>query len=295
MSFVVKTHGLGKRYKKQWALRDIHLSIAPGEILGFIGPNGAGKTTLISLLCGLARPSEGTVELRPGARVGLVSDQGGFIPHLSGRRNLELLAQIQGRQPPIGITGCLEAVKLDPADKRPVEAYSLGMRQRLMIAQALLVEPDLLLLDEPTNGLDPDGIVLLRKLLSGLLGQGVAILLASHLLTEVERLCKRVLFVQQGRILKELDRHENGPAEIRVTFAGRGDFDRFLAHGRYSPLRKEQGGDESDGHENPRVHLAPDVDMMELLAFLVEQHIAVDEVGRRRASLEDAFLGLLSK
>jgi ABC-type multidrug transport system ATPase subunit len=295
MSPVVHAAGLGKRYGKQWALKDIDLAIARGEILGFIGPNGAGKTTLLSLLCGLSRPSEGTIEIRPEVRIGLVSDQCGFISHLSGRRNLELLAQIQARRPAKGVDGCLEAVKLDPADRRPVEAYSLGMKQRLLIAQALLVEPDLLLLDEPTNGLDPDGIVLLRKLLAGLAEAGVAILLASHLLTEVERLCKRVLFVNHGKILREMDRSAEGPADLHVVFANRDDLERFRRHASYSILEATDGGEGGDGGERPRIRLAPEVDMLELLAFLVEQRIAVEEVARRRPSLEDAFLTLLRR
>lgn len=293
MSPVVKTVGLGKRYGKRWALRDVHLAIDRGEILGFIGPNGAGKTTLLALLCGLSRPSEGAIEIGPDVRIGLVSDQCGFIPHLSGRRNLELLAQIQARRAASGVTGCLEAVRLDPSDRRPVEAYSLGMRQRLLIAQALLVEPELLLLDEPTNGLDPDGIVLLRELLAGLSGAGVAVLLASHLLTEVERLCERVLFVNHGKVLRELDRREEGPADIHVVFSSRDDFERFRRHGAYSILAIDEGGDAVGGRDRPGVRLAPEVDMMDLMELLVKERIAADEVARRRPSLEDAFLSLL--
>jgi ABC-type multidrug transport system ATPase subunit len=290
MTNVVKTTGLGKRYKKQWALQEIDLSIAEGEILGFIGPNGAGKTTLLSILCGFVRPSAGTVELAPSTRIGLVSDRCGFVPHLSGKKNLELLAAVQRREPPSGVVGCLRAVELDPADKRPVEAYSLGMRQRLMIAQALLVDPGLLLLDEPTNGLDPDGIVLLRRLLLELSERGVAILLASHLLTEVERLCRRVVFVNRGKILQEIHLSAASLPEVRVAFATRADLERFRDRAPFSWSEVERSE-----RDHPEVRLGAGVDMKSLLAFLVKEDIAVEEIRKPRPSLEDAFLALLSK
>ena len=247
MTAVVQTSKLGKQYGKRWALENLDLTINKGEIVGFIGPNGAGKTTLISLLAGLMRPSSGTVHVATD-RVGIVSDRFGCIPHLSGRANLELLADIQNRQPAEGIAGCLSAVGLDPKDKRPVKSYSLGMQQRLMIAQAMLVEPELLLLDEPTNGLDPEGIVLLRNWLQALASKGVAIFLASHLLTEVEKLCRRVLLVNHGKVLKEIQLENTGTPDIGIVFSTKRDYENFRELGAYAFVDVE-----ADKSEQPRI------------------------------------------
>ncbi|MBK9265819.1 MAG: ABC transporter ATP-binding protein [Polyangiaceae bacterium] len=288
MTAVVQTGGLGKRYGKRWALENIELSIEKGEIVGFIGPNGAGKTTLISILAGLMRPSAGTVHVATD-RIGVISDRFGCIPHLSGRANLELLADIQNRQPSGGIAQCLSAVGLDPNDKRPVKSYSLGMQQRLMIAQAMIVEPELLLLDEPTNGLDPEGIVLLRKWLLELSEKGVAIFLASHLLTEVEKLCRRVILVNHGKILKEIRLDDTGTPDVGIVFSSRADYDRFKNLGTYEFLDDVNEGKS----EQPRIRIAGVDDLMPLMECIVAERIAVEEIGRQRLSLERAFLELL--
>jgi ABC-type multidrug transport system ATPase subunit len=287
MKPVVQTSKLGKQYGKRWALENLDLTLHQGEIVGFIGPNGAGKTTLIGLISGLMRPSTGTVQVHT-ERVGIVSDRFGCLPHLSGRANLELLADIQNRQPTAGIASCLSAVGLDPNDKRPVKAYSLGMQQRLMIAQAMIVEPELLLLDEPTNGLDPEGIVLLRNWLQELAEKGVAIFLASHLLTEIEKLCKRVLLVNHGKVLKEVRLDDPRTPDVGVVFSTREDYEKFKATGAFSfvddPDRKP---------EHPAIRISELKDLLPLLQHLAQEKIAVEEVGKQKISLERVFLELL--
>lgn len=207
---------VSKRYKTRWALQEISLRMLPGEIVGFIGPNGAGKSTLMKCIAGLITPTAGDVLVLgqrlngPGASLhtppglGLCTDRIGFISYLSGIKNLRLLARIRNIATEADLREILNQVGLNPEDARPYSAYSTGMRQRLNIAQALLERPRLLLLDEPTNGLDPSGVITFRKLLSDIAAQGTAILLASHLLTELERVCHRVILVRAGRILREL-------------------------------------------------------------------------------------------
>ena len=287
MTTIVQTKDLGKQYGKRWALENLNLTIAKGEIVGFIGPNGAGKTTLISLLAGLMRPTTGTLHIATN-RVGIVSDRFGCIPHLSGLANLELLADIQNRQPAGGVAACLSAVGLDPKDKRPVKAYSLGMQQRLMIAQAMIVEPELLLLDEPTNGLDPEGIVLLRAWLQQLSEKGVAIFLASHLLTEIEKLCRRVILVNHGKVLKEFHLDDPRTPDVGIVFSTRADYEKFVALGAYPFVDVAEGKP-----EQPHVRIAQMDELMPLMERLVSERIAVEEIGKQKLSLERAFLELL--
>lgn len=287
MKAVVQTSQLGKQYGKRWALENLDLTLHQGEIVGFIGPNGAGKTTLIGLLSGLMRPTTGTIQVNTD-RVAIVSDRFGCLPHLSGKANLELLADIQNRQPAAGIASCLTAVGLDPNDKRPVKMYSLGMQQRLMIAQAMIVEPELLLLDEPTNGLDPEGIVLLRNWLQELASKGVAIFLASHLLTEIEKLCKRVLLVNHGKVLKEFRMDDPRTPDVGIVFSTRDDYDKFKTLGVFS------FEDDADGnHDHPAIRISELKDLLPLLEHLAHEKIAVEEVGKQKISLERVFLELL--
>lgn len=230
---IVQLTQVGKRYCNRWALQDVDLCLRPGDIVGFIGPNGAGKSTLMKCIAGLITPTTGEVTVlgerldgrgsraRTPDGIGFCTDQVGFIPYLSGYKNLLLLAQIRAVADANAVRATLQRVGLSATDKRPVSTYSTGMRQRLNVAQALMEKPLLLLLDEPTNGLDPAGVVEFRQLLCEVAAQGTAILLASHLLTEVERVCSRVLLVRAGRILRELAMQQAGVAlrRLQVTAA----------------------------------------------------------------------------
>jgi len=286
---------VGKRYRRRWAIRDIDLTLAPGEVIGFIGPNGAGKTTLLRLMAGLSPVSEGRLAVlgnrldgrapRTPPGVGVMLEQMGFVPHLSGRANLDLLAGLRRVAGPEAIAQALARVGLDPADRRPVKTYSLGMRQRLALAQALMERPRLLLLDEPSNGLDPAGIVSLREMLIRTAQEGTAILLASHLLTEVERICTRVLFVRTGEVLKEIDLRSRGPARVRLVVSTEADAERFLASGIRAERRPGEQG---------RVVLvfARDRTIPELVPELVRAGVNIEGVGEERPALEDEFLNL---
>jgi ABC-type multidrug transport system ATPase subunit len=295
---LVSLQNVGKQYGQRWAVRNINLTIGPGEIVGFIGPNGAGKTTLMRLIAGLSTPSEGQMtvlgerldgrELHTPTGIGLVLEQMGFVAHLSGRANLEMLAELRQMATANTVKETLIRVGLDPADRRPVRMYSLGMRQRLCLAQALMEKPKLLLLDEPTNGLDPAGIVVLRNLLIDAANQGAAILVCSHLLTEVERICHRVLLVHAGEIIRNIDLRFPGPLRVRVVVSHNKDADALLSSG----LSAERQAIESSA---PTFLVTPNGSIPELIRHLVAHGIDVEEISPVQPSLEREVLTLFRR
>ena len=228
---VIETRGLVKRFGSVTAVDGIDLAVAEGARYGLLGPNGSGKTTLVRMLLGLVHATAGEItvlgEPVPRRAAAVLPQVGALVegpaawPHLSGRANLRLLdaaggARRRGRQD--RVEGVLEQVGLAGVDKRPVRAYSLGMRQRLGLAAALMRGPRLLLLDEPTNGLDPRGIGEMRTLLHELNAAGTTVVLSSHLLTEVEALCTRVGVLDRGRLVldEDLDALRAPTGHVRV-------------------------------------------------------------------------------
>jgi ABC-2 type transport system ATP-binding protein len=218
-----------KRYDEVLAVDHIDLNVRIGDVYGFLGPNGAGKTTTLRMALGLIMPTEGTVELfgrdpiRHGARA--LEGVAGFVeaprfyPYLTGRKNLELLAALDGDGARERIDEVLAVVDLAPRAKHRVGGYSHGMRQRLGIAAALLRRPRLLILDEPATGLDPAGMRDMRELIRRLAGEGITVLLSSHQLPEVQELCDRVAIVDRGRVVYEgalADLRRQGGAGYRL-------------------------------------------------------------------------------
>jgi ABC-type multidrug transport system ATPase subunit len=221
---VIITRALTKRYGAVTAVRSVDLDVREGDRYGLLGPNGSGKTTLVRMLLGLVYATSGEIEVL-GRRmprharevlpqIGALIEEPAAYPHLSGRANLTLLDAAGPRVPGGGSMGkarrrrvdeALEQVGLTGVGRRPVKAYSLGMRQRLGLAAALIRRPRLLILDEPGNGLDPRGIRDLRELLVGLNDAGVTVFLSSHLLAEVEQLCTRVGVLDSGRLVLQDD------------------------------------------------------------------------------------------
>jgi ABC-type multidrug transport system ATPase subunit len=247
MAAVITTRGLVKRYGRLRAVDGIDLDVRAGDVYGFLGANGSGKTTTVRMLLGLVLPTEGEVALlgermpRAGRRVlprvGALIEGPAHYGHLSGRENLALLDAAgpggSRRTRRRRIEEVLEQVGLAGVGRRPVKAYSLGMRQRLGLAGALLRRPELLVLDEPTNGLDPQGIAEVRALLLELHRGGTTIFLSSHLLAEVEQLCTRVGVLDRGRLVLQDQLatltaptgstvvHSPDPAQVRAVLDGR--------------------------------------------------------------------------
>jgi len=212
---VIRTHHLTKQYGPLHAVDEIDLDVREGDVYGFLGANGSGKTTTVRMILGLVLATSGEIELLGRSmprsardvlpQVGALVEGPAAYPHLSGRANLALLdaagrdSSRRGRKR--RIADVLDQVGLDPDDRRGVRTYSLGMRQRLGLAAALLRRPRLLVLDEPTNGLDPQGIREVRELLLGLNATGTTVFMSSHLLVEVEQTCTRVGVLDRGRLV----------------------------------------------------------------------------------------------
>ncbi|MGH3425046.1 MAG: ABC transporter ATP-binding protein [Nocardioidaceae bacterium] len=290
---VVEARGLSKRYGGgsggTTAVDRIDLSVYRGEVYGFLGPNGAGKTTTLRMLLGLVSPTAGTVSVLgrpPGtaaalARVGALVEGPAFYPYLSGRDNLRVVARYAGAADS-GVEEALEVVDLAERAGDRFSAYSLGMKQRLGVAAALLKEPELVILDEPTNGLDPAGMRDMRGLVRRLGGQGRTVLLSSHLLGEVQQICDRIGVIDRGRMVTEGSVHElRGSAELLVA-AAPGD----VAREALEQMPEVESVRAVDGVLRVQVderHTAAAV------RTLVESGVAVTQVRRDERQLEDVF------
>ncbi|MDP9248464.1 MAG: ATP-binding cassette domain-containing protein, partial [Candidatus Dormibacteraeota bacterium] len=261
-----------------------------GEVYGFLGLNGAGKTTTLRMLLGLIRPTSGTAlvaEHSPGdpaglARIGSLVESPAFYPYLSGRENLRVIATYARDQQRL-VDPALEEVELLDRAQDKFGTYSMGMKQRLGVAAALLKEPDLMILDEPTNGLDPQGVVEMRSLIRGLGTGSRTVLLSSHLLSEMEQVCDRVGIIRHGRLVAEgtVDELRGEPAiTIRAMplDAARLSLEHMLGAAAVTAV---------DG----TLRIAADPERAaDINARLVEAHIGVSELRPAERSLEEIFL-----
>ncbi|RIV18855.1 ABC transporter ATP-binding protein, partial [Alicyclobacillaceae bacterium I2511] len=211
---ILTLENLHKRLGRRDVIRGLTMTVEPGEVYGFVGPNGAGKTTTIRMIVGLIRPSAGRVTIggfdvqhqrsHALAQVGAIVENPETYSYLSGRQNLMQYARLAGvADAGLRIDEVTEQVRLKDRIDDKVKNYSLGMRQRLGVAQALLARPKLLVLDEPTNGLDPAGMREFRQLMRDLADQGMAVFVSSHLLGELEQVCDRIGVIQQGELIVE--------------------------------------------------------------------------------------------
>lgn len=297
MQTLIETRGLRKQYGTVRAVDGIDLHVPAGSVYGFLGPNGSGKTTTIRLLLGLARPTAGGIMLfgesaRPGdpaalGRIGALVETPSYYPHLSGRENLEILRVLR-RAAPAAVPRALEVVGLEHDAGRPVKQYSLGMRQRLGLAMALLGAPDLLVLDEPTNGLDPAGIHEIRALLRRLPAEaGITVFVSSHLLNEVELIATHVGILCQGRLA-----FEGTPAQLRAAYPEQlaVKTDRPAEAGA---LLARAGWPVTGGNDRTLlVPVAGEADAACITRELVRHGLAVFALQPKRPSLEDMFLNM---
>ena len=300
MSAILHVQGLSKRFGSQTVVDRIDLEVPVGSVYGFLGPNGSGKTTTIRMLLALVAATQGEIELfgermpHAAARVlptiGALVEGPAFHPYLSGRRNLLRLDAADLTADPSSavrrIDAALDRVGLLAAAGKRYRAYSLGMRQRLAIAAALLTPKDLLVLDEPTNGLDPQGTREVRQLVGSLAGDGTTVLVSSHLLSEVEQMCTHLGVMHVGRLVAQgssAELRSDGDTEATVETDAPGDAARVMRELGLSEIRT--GGTSVTGHLG-------DVAPEKVVAACVYAGVSVTgfRVGRR--TLEDVFVAL---
>lgn len=285
---IIRLNGLTKRFGAILAVDGLDLDIYPGEVLGFLGPNGSGKSTTVGMILGLLQPTAGEVE-RFGLsldRIGAIIESPAFYPFLSGRDNLRALGIATGGVTQRHVDELLELVGLTSAAHRKCHTYSLGMKQRLGIASTLLNDPELVILDEPTNGLDPAGQQEIRALIPRLGREGRGVLLASHLLHEVEQVCDRVAILKGGRLLAQGlvgDLLQRG-AYLYIEIDDPARAGRVLAGvPGVCGVRAENGG--------LRVDAAPAAGPA-ITKALAEAGMFVSSLTQRHSSLEDVFIEL---
>ncbi len=296
---VLRTQQLSKQYGKRLAVDALDLEIHHGEVFGFLGPNGAGKTTTIRMALGLIAPTSGSVEILGQdvatrrahilPRVGALIETPALYLYMSGRNNLRAVGSVLGSVPEKRIDAVLELVGLQKRQKDRVRTYSLGMKQRLGMAIALLQDPDVLILDEPANGLDPAGIVEMRDLMHRLVEEGKTVFISSHLLTEVQQMCTRVAIINLGKLVtvstvEDLVRGQNEYA-VKVERA-----QEALALIKSQPWGQNARLDES----GLLIASAPDGKGRDLNLFLVNAGFVPDSLGLATQDLEQVFLRLTS-
>jgi len=288
---MIEVESLTKRFGKVLAVDGLSFRAEPGKVTGFLGPNGAGKTTTLRALVSLLHPTSGTatvlgrryVELEnPGQRVGAILEVNAFHPGRSGRNHLRTLALASGIDQS-RVDTVLALVDLSAAANRRVKGYSLGMKQRLALAGALLGEPEVLILDEPANGLDPQGIRWLRDLLKRLADQGRTVLVSSHVLSEMALLADDVVIIAKGRSITQ------APIETILASGGRGTRVRTPQRGALAAALKREGIESTPFEDDALVSSAEAPRIGELAA---REGIVLHELSAVAESLEDVFLQL---
>lgn len=296
---IIETTRLTKRYgRKTLAVDDISFTVERGQVFGFLGPNGSGKTTTIGMLLDIINPTSGDIRLFDQydrselhiarRRIGATLETPNFYPYLSGYDNLRVVARIK-EIPESRIAGALDAVGLASRQKDLFRKYSLGMKQRLAIAGAMMGDPELVILDEPANGLDPEGMREIRDIIRGLASDGRTIFVSSHLLNEVERTCTHVAIIKQGRIV-----HQGSIAEMTARHAlalvRAADPVALLDAARAYPAAVQVHNEGDD----VLVELKDD-DLAALNQFLGARGVHLSYLAPRNISLEDVFMELTSE
>ncbi|WP_160687543.1 ABC transporter ATP-binding protein [Clostridium sp. C2-6-12] len=219
MEYVLRTHNLTKEFKKFSAVNNVNMNIKQGEIYGFLGENGAGKTTTIRMIMGLMKANSGEIELFSQMqsrksrelykRIGSIIEYPGFYPNLTAQENLEIHRRMMGVEDKESIRNSLKIAGIEEVKDKKVKEFSLGMKQRLGIARAILHNPEFLILDEPVNGLDPSGIKEIRELILDLRNKhGITFLISSHILSEIQQMATKIGIIHKGKLLEEIDYDE---------------------------------------------------------------------------------------
>lgn len=297
---LVETHNLTKEYGKTRCVDSVNMRVAPGSVYGFLGPNGAGKSTTLKMILGLAKPTAGSITLfgapvNEKNRIKLLKQTGSLIEspsyygHLTGEENLQIIQTLKGCSEK-DVDKVLKIVRLDEARKKLVNHYSLGMKQRLGLAAALLGFPKLLILDEPTNGLDPAGIQEMRELICSLPSKyGITVVVSSHLLSEIDQMADHVGIIRKGEMvyqntLESLHSHAKQQIALRVSHTA-------IA----LDLLRQDGITAAQEEDYLLLPMVDDNYVANLCRQLISQNISLYRVEKREKSLEDIFLSLTGK
>jgi ABC-2 type transport system ATP-binding protein len=294
---ILTIQNLNKRYGAVQALKDVSFDIQKGNVYGILGPNGSGKSTTLGIVLNVVNKTSGSYSWFGGTiqthdalkKVGAIIERPNFYPYMTAKENLELVCQIKGINY-AKVSEKLELVGLTDRQNSKFRTFSLGMKQRLAIASALLNDPEILILDEPTNGLDPQGIHQIRDIIKIIAAQGTTILLASHLLDEVEKVCTHVLVLQKGKIL--YTGLVDGMSSNEGFFELQADNMQQLAdlvatHSAVKNVVKT--------NDKVIVYLQKELEAKDLNQFLFSKNIILNHLVKRRNSLEEQFLELTNK
>ena len=310
-AIVISTNRLTKAFGNLVAVNDLNLQVMRGDVFGFLGPNGSGKTTTIRMLLGLIRPSAGRAVLfgmdnayqLPTIlqRVGAIVETPTFYPYLSGIDNLRVIAansgMLLGKANALRYKEVLDIVELEADQKMVYRKYSLGMKQRLGVAAALLADPELVMLDEPTNGLDPAGVIDIRKLILRLSSLGKTVFLSSHILSEVQQVCNRVAILRKGNLIKQGDVKELLREQEQIEIRMNQSVETERAQRLILQFREQRAPwisrvtIEMNKHEQPILMLdAPISYSAEVNMFLAHNNLFAAEIHPREGSLEEIYL-----
>lgn len=287
---ILRTEGLSKSYGKVKALIDVSLEVPPGSVFGILGPNGSGKTTLLGTVLEILYPNAGRFDwfesgeaaANQRQRIGTLLETPNYYPYLTGAQNLAITASIRGRGEET-ISQALERVGLGDCPKLPFSSYSLGMKQRLALAGCLLGDPEVLVLDEPTNGLDPAGIADVRAIIDGLRDEGKTIILASHLLDEVEKVCTHVAILKKGRLLEigSMEQVLKEEVVIELEAEDRGALELAL---------KEHSAELHVSAQDNGFRVSGQVSAPELNRYCFEKGLTLSSLRTNKRNLESRFL-----
>lgn len=286
MDCALRVNNVSKKAKDFQILSNVSFELRRGEIVGLIGPNGAGKTSIMKIVVGLTRNYTGEVDLSGVRDIGCMIETPNFYPYNTGYQNLMYFAGLNG----VGkerVKELLELLGLSDAAGKSVKTYSLGMRQRLGIAQALLKSPDVLVLDEPTNGLDPEGIYEVREYIRKIArGNHITVLISSHLLGELEKMCDRAIILKKGEIIRFMDFHDDRKKQVSYVIESLDTeaVQNILRENGYQVLSRSE----------KEVRIRIDAEEKNEVAKLLASHrVVMTGLYEEEETLEDAFLGLM--